>query len=158
LLRCAVAWGISLAFLPAPVHRWLVRRLKGRVGLSAGTITLQVPVLPAHRPAVLAALLALLSVGGDALVWVPAIVFASTSQLGSTIFQLIRGTGVSASDNLIRPFFISRQAAVSTLAVFVGVIGGLSAFGLIGVIIGPVLLTVMAALLRFVDETLSRQP
>jgi predicted PurR-regulated permease PerM len=58
----------------------------------------------------------------------------------------------------MRPFLISSQAPVSTLAVFVGVIGGVSVFGIIGVIIGPVLLTVMAALLRFVDETLSRQP
>jgi len=108
---------------------------------------------------VLAGFLALLPVGGAALVWVPAIiVLVSTSQWGSAILLAIWGMGVSASDNLLRPFLISTQAPVSTLAVFVGVIGGLSAFGLIGVIIGPVLLTVMAALLRFVDETLSRQP
>jgi predicted PurR-regulated permease PerM len=42
--------------------------------------------------------------------------------------------------------------------VFVGVIGGISAFGMIGVIIGPVLLTVIAALLRYLDEMLPRQP
>jgi predicted PurR-regulated permease PerM len=38
------------------------------------------------------------------------------------------------------------------------VIGGVSAFGMIGVIIGPVLLTVVVALLRFLDETPSHQP
>jgi predicted PurR-regulated permease PerM len=98
-------------------------------------------------------------VSGGALVWVPAIVvFASISQSGSTIFPLIRGAGVSASENLIRPLLIWRQAPLSTLALFVGVIGGVSAFGVVGVIIGPALLTVTAALLRFVDETLSRQP
>ena len=108
---------------------------------------------------VLAGFLALLPVGGAALVWVPAIiVLVSTSQWSSAILLAIWGMGVSASDNLLRPFLISTQAPVSTLAVFVGVIGGLSAFGLIGVIIGPVLLTVMVALLQFVDETLSRQP
>jgi predicted PurR-regulated permease PerM len=108
---------------------------------------------------VLAAFLALFPVGGAAAVWVPAVaVLVSTSQWGSAIFLLIWGMGVSASDNLMRPFLISSQAPVSTLAVFVGVIGGVSVFGIIGVIIGPVLLTVMAALLRFVDETLSRQP
>jgi predicted PurR-regulated permease PerM len=57
----------------------------------------------------------------------------------------------------MRPFLISSHAPVSTLAVFVGVIGGISAFGMIGVIIGPVLLTFIAALLRFLDETLSNQ-
>ena len=108
---------------------------------------------------VLAALLALLPVGGSAIVWVPAVVFlVATSQWGWAFFMLIWGTGVSVSDNLMRPFLISTQAPVSTLVVFIGVIGGISAFGMIGVIIGPVLLTVLAALLRFLDETLAHQP
>jgi predicted PurR-regulated permease PerM len=108
---------------------------------------------------VLAAFLALLPAVGTALVWVPAVVFlAATSQWGWAIFMLIWGTGVSVFDNLLRPLLISRQAPVSILTVFVGVIGGISAFGMIGVIIGPVLLTVIAALLRFLDETLSHQP
>jgi predicted PurR-regulated permease PerM len=108
---------------------------------------------------VLAAFLALLPAVGAAFVWVPAVVFlAATSQWGWALFMLIWGMGVSVSDNLLRPLLISRQAPVSTLAVFVGVIGGVSAFGMIGVIIGPVLLTVIAALLRFLDETLSPQP
>jgi predicted PurR-regulated permease PerM len=107
---------------------------------------------------VLTAFLALLPVGGAALVWAPAVVFlVATSQWGWAIFMLIWGMGVSVSDNLLRPLLISSRAPVSTLAVFIGVIGGISAFGLIGVILGPVLLTVVGALLRFVDETLSHQ-
>ena len=107
---------------------------------------------------VLASAFALLPVGGAALVWVPAVVFlAATSKWGWAVFMLVWGTAVSVSDNLVRPLLISRHAPVSTLAVFVGVIGGVSAFGMIGVIIGPVLLTVIAALLRFLDETLSHR-
>jgi predicted PurR-regulated permease PerM len=108
---------------------------------------------------VLAAVLALLPVGGSAFVWVPAVVFlAATSQWSWAIFMLIWGLAVSVSDNVMRPLLISSRAPVSILAIFVGVIGGVSAFGMIGVIIGPVLLTVIAALLRFLDETLSPQP
>lgn len=108
---------------------------------------------------VLAAALALLPVGGAAIVWVPAVFFLlATSQWGWAIFLLIWGTGVSVSDNLMRPVLISRHAPVSTLAVFIGVIGGISAFGMIGVIIGPVLLTVLVALLRYLDEMLSQHP
>lgn len=107
---------------------------------------------------VMTAFLALLPVGGAALVWVPALVYLlATSQWGWALFMLVWGMGVSVSDNLIRPFLISRQAPVSVPAVFIGVIGGISAFGMIGVIIGPVLLTVIATLLRFLDETLSRE-
>ncbi|KAF0101505.1 MAG: hypothetical protein FD187_1943 [bacterium] len=105
---------------------------------------------------VLAAVLALLPTVGAALVWFPAVVYLlATSQWGWALFMLIWGAGVSVSDNLLRPLLISSQAPVSTLVVFIGVIGGVSAFGMIGVIIGPVLLTVIAALLRFLDETLS---
>jgi predicted PurR-regulated permease PerM len=107
---------------------------------------------------VLTALLALLPVGGAALVWAPAVVYLlATSQWGWALFMLIWGIGVSVSDNLMRPFLISSQAPVSMLAVFIGVIGGLSAFGMIGVIIGPVLLTVLGTLLRFLDETMSHK-
>jgi len=108
---------------------------------------------------VMAAFLALLPAIGAAFVWVPAVVFlAATSQWGWAVFMFIWGMGVSVSDNLLRPFLISSQVPISTLAVFIGVIGGVSAFGMIGVIIGPVLLTVIAALLRFLDETLSPSP
>jgi predicted PurR-regulated permease PerM len=108
---------------------------------------------------VLAALLALLPVGGAALVWVPGVVaLAADSQWGWAIFLSVWGTAVSVSDNLLRPLLISTQAPVSTLVVFVGVVGGVSAFGIIGLIVGPVLLTVLVALLRFVDDTLSHQP
>ena len=108
---------------------------------------------------VLTAAMALLPVGGAAIVWAPAVVYlAATSQWGWAIFMLIWGMGVSVSDNLLRPLLISSQAPVSILAVFVGVIGGVSAFGIIGVIIGPVLLTFISALLHFLDETLLRQP
>lgn len=108
---------------------------------------------------VLTAALALLPVGGAAIVWAPAAVYlVTTSQWGWAFFMLIWGMCISVSDNLLRPLLISSQAPVSILVVFVGVIGGVSAFGMIGVIIGPVLLTVIVALLRFLDETLSRQP
>ncbi|MBK6741645.1 MAG: AI-2E family transporter [Hydrogenophilales bacterium] len=106
---------------------------------------------------VLAAFLALLPMVGAAFVWVPAVLgLAASGAWGWASFMLFWGAGVSVSDNLLRPMLISSKVPVPTLAVFIGVIGGVSAFGAIGVIIGPVLLTVIAALLRFVDETLAQ--
>ena len=105
---------------------------------------------------VLAALLALLPVGGAAVVWVPGVLWLIATQgWGWAIFLAIWGAGVSLSDNFLRPVLISNHAPVSTLAVFIGVIGGASAFGGVGIIIGPVLLTLISALLRFADDTVN---
>jgi predicted PurR-regulated permease PerM len=44
---------------------------------------------------------------------------------------------------------------VPTLAVFIGVMGGLSAFGFIGLFLGPIVLGLMVALFRFTSEELA---
>ncbi len=104
---------------------------------------------------VLAAIMALLPAGGTAIVWVPAVAYLAFAQRwGAALFLLVWGVVVSVSDNLIRPLLISRSGPVSTLIVFVGVIGGVAAFGAIGVIIGPVFLTLVTALVTFADEML----
>lgn len=53
---------------------------------------------------------------------------------------------VSTSDNIIRPLFISQAIQVSLLLVFVGVVGGIFAFGLIGLFIGPVIIAIAQVL------------
>jgi predicted PurR-regulated permease PerM len=102
----------------------------------------------------LAALLAMLPVGGTALVWVPgvlALAFGS-NRWGAAIALLIWGLILSTLDNVLRPVLISGRAQISTLAVFFGVLGGLSAFGPIGLVLGPVVLSLVIALLRFLEE------
>jgi predicted PurR-regulated permease PerM len=103
---------------------------------------------------VFAALCSLLPSGGAALVWVPGLLWLlGTQAWGWAIFMGVWGAGVSVSDNILRPLLISTQTPVSTLAVFIGVIGGVTAFGAIGLIAGPVLLTLVLALLRFLEES-----
>jgi len=50
-------------------------------------------------------------------------------------------------DNFLRPFLIKRGADIPILLIFAGVIGGLLAFGIVGLFIGPVVLTVTYTLL-----------
>lgn len=104
--------------------------------------------------AVIAVLASLLPVGGTALVWVPAaIVLAAQGHWGSTIFMVIWGAVlVSLVDNVVRPMLVSGRANVGTLTVFIGVLGGLAAFGAIGLFLGPVVLALVIALVRFVLE------
>ena len=59
---------------------------------------------------------------------------------------------VGSADNILRPMLISGRSEVPTLAVFIGVMGGLSAFGFIGLFLGPIVLALVVALLRFQSE------
>lgn len=103
---------------------------------------------------VLAALFSLLPAGGTAFVWLPAaLALAGMGRSGAAVFMLAWGAFISVSDNFLRPLLVSQHAHVSTLAVFMGVIGGAAAFGGIGLIIGPVLLTLVSALLKFVEDS-----
>ena len=106
---------------------------------------------------VIAALAALLPFGGTALVWGPAaIVLAGQGKWGWAAFMVVWGALlVSLVDNVVRPWLVSGRADVGTLTVFIGVLGGLSAFGAIGLFLGPVILALMIALIRFTLEVRS---
>jgi predicted PurR-regulated permease PerM len=49
---------------------------------------------------------------------------------------------VACADNVIRPILIRRGANLPLLLIFAGVVGGLMAFGLVGIFIGPAVLAV----------------
>jgi predicted PurR-regulated permease PerM len=107
---------------------------------------------------VLAALLSLLPIGGAAFVWVPAVIWLFVDgRWGFGIFMLAWGLMLGGLDNVLRPVLISGRAKISALAVFVGVLGGIPAFGAIGVIAGPVVLSLVLALIEFAEETRSRR-
>ena len=102
---------------------------------------------------VAAALLSLLPVGGTAFVWVPAALWlVIDGRWGYGIFMLVWGILIGVLDNVLRPMLISGRAKISTLAVFVGVLGGIPAFGAIGVIAGPVIISLALALIEFAEE------
>jgi len=108
---------------------------------------------------VLASVAALLPFGGAALIWVPAVLYLlGTGSFGWAIFMLVWGGVVSVSDNFIRPVIISRYTPVPTLLVFLGVIGGVAAFGLLGFILGPVILVLAIELLRYAEGSIARSP
>jgi predicted PurR-regulated permease PerM len=52
------------------------------------------------------------------------------------------------TDHIVRPLLISREAQIPFLVVLFGVLGGLTAFGLVGLFVGPVILAVLLAIWR----------
>lgn len=89
------------------------------------------------------AILSLLPIGGTALVWLPGCIWAWwDGRHTAAIFLLLWGVVVVSfvADNLLRPLLLSGQQQMSTLTVFLGVFGGMAAFGLLGIFIGPIVL------------------
>ncbi|MFA7330308.1 MAG: AI-2E family transporter [Candidatus Delongbacteria bacterium] len=73
----------------------------------------------------------------------------SQGAYGRAIFLILWGLLVISSiDNLVRPYLISRGSRLSILMIVLGVVGGIAAFGFIGIFIGPPILAVGLALLR----------
>ncbi len=106
---------------------------------------------------VLAAIVSVLPVGGTAFVWGPAAAWLFVADHpGRGFFLLLWGALiVGVADNVLRPFLISGRSQVPTLAVFVGVLGGLAAFGMVGMFLGPVVISLFVAFVRFADESLT---
>ena len=103
---------------------------------------------------VVAAVLSVVPFGGTALVWLPGAAYLwFQGEVGWAIFLLVWGGAiVGLADNFVRPMLISGRTEVPTLAVFIGVLGGLSAFGLVGLFLGPLIIALALAIVRFADE------
>jgi predicted PurR-regulated permease PerM len=90
---------------------------------------------------------------GPGLVLIPAVIWVYWSgDTGWGTFLLVWSVVVVALDNFLRPVLIKLGADLPLLLILAGVIGGLFAFGLVGIFVGPVVLAVAYTLL---DEWIS---
>jgi predicted PurR-regulated permease PerM len=83
-------------------------------------------------------------------VWLPvAIWLLLTGEVGRGVALLIIGAGgISMIDNFLRPMLLAGRTEMNGLLVFISLLGGMGAFGLIGLVLGPV---IMATAISFVD-------
>ena len=105
-----------------------------------------------HAPVfwgVMMAFFSLVPVVGSALIWVPiAVSLMVGGHLGRGIFLVIVcALIVGLVDNLIRPWLISGRAEMGGLVVFISVLGGIAVFGMLGVVLGPIVVAMAASLL-----------
>jgi predicted PurR-regulated permease PerM len=95
------------------------------------------------------ALCSLIPVVGSALVWVPAalwLLFAGEATRG-IILVVVGVLGIGMADNVLRPVLLSGRTSASGLVVFLGLLGGVGAFGFIGLVLGPIVLVTAGSLL-----------
>jgi predicted PurR-regulated permease PerM len=119
------------------------------LGVAFAVVGLPAPVVFG----VMAAVLSVVPFGGTALVWVPAVAtLAFQGHYTQAVVLVAFGVIVSSVDNFVKPLLISGRSPLPTLAVFVGVLGGLAAFGMIGLFVGPVVIALCLALIEYARE------
>jgi len=102
----------------------------------------------------------LLPIGGAFLVWFPAGVYLIvTKHVVAGIFVLAWGAGVvSLMDNFLRPFFIRGRTKMHLLLISFGTFGGIAAFGVVGLFVGPMVIALFLALLDVMRRELVVAP
>lgn len=103
-------------------------------------------------------ILALMPLVGAPLVWGPAAIYLFLTgkpvlAVGLTIYSAII---VGLTDDYLRPIIVDRYAKISPAVIIVGVLGGLYAFGIMGLFFGPVVVGALIAILEVVDDNYDR--
>jgi len=96
------------------------------------------------------AFLSFIPIGGTALVWGPTSIFlfVQGSFLKGAVLLALGVFVISMVDNLLRPLFISKRTNIHPLLLFFAVLGGIQAFGLIGLVAGPLIATLFLTLIE----------
>jgi predicted PurR-regulated permease PerM len=152
--------------LLAGIRDSIVANLYGilAVGLAQGLLTglalafLRVP--SALLLGLATAFCSLIPIVGTALVWLPTSIYLmATGHLWKGIILIVWGTAVVGTiDNIIRPLAIGRRVELHPLLLLFALLGGLQVFGFIGIFVGPVVISVIAALINLLREELSESP
>jgi predicted PurR-regulated permease PerM len=149
--RLAGEHGEKVAFLAAKAVRGVALGivLTALIQTALGGIGLVVTGVPAAALLTAVTFMLCLAQVGPALVLVPAVIWLYTNggALWGTVLLVFTVVALTV-DNIIRPLFIKRGAQLPLIMVFSGVIGGLIAFGIVGLFIGPVVLAVTYTLLK----------
>ncbi|MGC1106714.1 MAG: AI-2E family transporter [Candidatus Acidiferrales bacterium] len=104
------------------------------------------------------AFFSLLPVVGDLVIWIPAMIdLIVTGHWGKAILLAVILTIVAGIvDNFMRPLFLSGRARMNGLIVFIAVIGGIAVFGLLGIVLGPIIVAAAASVLDLHAKTSHR--
>ena len=125
-------------------------------GLAFWILGIPSPVLWA----VLMAFVCMIPVAGSFLVWLPVSIYLmATGHWTKALLLIIWGALViSTIDNFLRPKLVGTQTKLHELFIFFSVLGGISVFGLLGLVLGPVILAITLGLLQTFRTTHALHP
>ena len=127
-------------------------------GIATGIGLLVFGVPQALLLTVFAVFASIIPLVGPWLIWIPAAIYllVSGNIVSAIIFAIYSIAIVSTIDNILRPYIVSRKTGISSVIVLVGMIGGLFVFGILGIILGPLILSYLILFLEaYKNKTLS---
>jgi predicted PurR-regulated permease PerM len=103
---------------------------------------------------VIMAVLSLIPLVGTFLVWGPAAaLLIAGGRMGAGIFLIVWGVVVvGLSDNVLRPLLMQGKSQLHPLLIFFSLIGGIMAFGPLGILLGPLAIVLVISMLRAYEE------
>jgi predicted PurR-regulated permease PerM len=98
----------------------------------------------------IATVLAVLPIGGATLVWGPGVLFLffTSSKVSGILFLVWGLVLVTLPDNFLKPLLIGKKAKLPAFFLFIGILGGLKVYGLLGVLFGPLVVTLLSAFVQ----------
>jgi predicted PurR-regulated permease PerM len=135
----------------------LVAAIQGALGgLGFVIVGLPAPVFWG----VVMAFFSLVPVVGSGLIFVPASLWLGFSgHWGRAVLLLAICAGVSTVvDNVLRPLLLGGRTELSGLVIFISVVGGVSLFGMLGLVLGPILVAMAAGVLSVYIESAESPP
>jgi predicted PurR-regulated permease PerM len=117
-------------------------------GLAGGLVFAALGLAAPVFWGVIMGFLALLPFVGAWVVWLPAAIWLlATEQYVKGVVLIVLGAGVIGTiDNIVRPVILSGRAQMNGLLMFISLLGGVSLFGLLGLVLGPLITAIVIAL------------
>ena len=97
---------------------------------------------------------------GSTIIWGPAAVYLlATGHLTKGIILILwGGVVVSVIDNVLKPILVKGSSETPSIFILFSILGGLTYFGMIGFILGPLILSFLLSLLRIYQKTILKLP
>ena len=108
----------------------------------------------------LTAVISIIPLLGAVLVWVPIVIYLTlaatmTGEYWRAITLLFYGTFIiSLIDNVLKPKIVGERAKIHPLVILFGILGGIQLFGIPGILIGPLVLTIFDVMIEIYKESL----
>lgn len=86
---------------------------------------------------------------GTTLIWIPTVIYLfATGNILSAFGIMVFGMVASSIDGIVKPIIVSKRTNLHSAVVLIGMVGGLFFFGLLGVILGPLILAYLFIILE----------